>query len=76
MLAQAEAAAQGLGLMMAPPYMAMDGRLVPVLEKEVFVERAYWLVAPVDLYRLPRVRAVWDLLRKFAEAQPGLFALA
>jgi DNA-binding transcriptional LysR family regulator len=49
MLAQAEAAAAGLGLMMAPPYMATDGRLVPVLQDEVFVERAYWLVAPVDL---------------------------
>jgi hypothetical protein len=30
-------------------------------------------VAPVDLYRLPRVRAVWNLLREYADAQPGLF---
>ena len=73
MLAQAEAAAAGLGLMMAPPYMATDGRLVPVLQDEVFVERAYWLVAPVDLYRLPRVRAVWNLLRSFAESRANLF---
>jgi len=73
MLAQAEAAAAGLGLMMAPPYMATDGRLVPVLQDEVFVERAYWLVAPVDLYRLPRVRAVWNLLREFAESRANLF---
>jgi DNA-binding transcriptional LysR family regulator len=73
MLAQAEAAAAGLGLMMAPPYMATDGRLVPVLQDEVFVERAYWLVAPVDLYRLPRVRAVWNVLRQFAESHAGLF---
>jgi hypothetical protein len=30
-------------------------------------------VAPVDLYRLPRVRAVWNLLREYADAQPELF---
>jgi DNA-binding transcriptional LysR family regulator len=74
MMAQAEAAAAGLGLMMAPPYVIPDdGRLVPVLQDEVFVERAYWMVAPVDLYRLPRVRAVWNLLREYADAQPELF---
>ena len=74
MMAQAEAAAAGLGLMMAPPYVIPDdGRLVPILQNEVFAERAYWMVAPVDLYRLPRVRAVWNLLREYADAQPELF---
>ncbi|MES2149968.1 MAG: LysR family transcriptional regulator [Pseudomonadota bacterium] len=74
MMAQAEAAANGLGLIMAPPYVVPDdGRLVQVLPGEVFAERAYWLVAPVDLYRLPRVRAVWNVLREYADAQPGLF---
>ena len=74
MMAQAEAAAAGLGLMMAPPYVIPDdGRLVPVLQDEVFADRAYWMVAPVDLYRLPRVRAVWNLLREYADAQPALF---
>jgi DNA-binding transcriptional LysR family regulator len=75
MMGQAEAAA-GLGLFMAPPYAVPDdGRLVPVLQDEVFAERAYWLVAPVDLYRLPRVRAVWNLLRDFADARPELFGM-
>ncbi len=74
MMAQAEAAIAGLGLMMAPPYAVPDdGSLVAVLPDEVFAERAYWLVAPVDLYRLPRVRAVWNLLREYADAQPELF---
>jgi len=77
MMGQAEAAAAGLGLFMAPPYAVPDdGRLVPVLEHEVFAERAYWLVAPVDLYRLPRVRAVWNLLRDYAEANGHLFERA
>jgi DNA-binding transcriptional LysR family regulator len=74
MMAQAEAAAAGLGLMMAPPYaIPDDGRLVPILQAEVFAERAYWMVAPVDLYRLPRVRAIWNLLREYADAKPELF---
>jgi DNA-binding transcriptional LysR family regulator len=75
MMAQAEAARAGLGLMMAPPYVIPeDGSLVPVLANEVFADRAYYLVAPVDLYRLPRVRAVWSLLREYADAQPELFS--
>ncbi|HZX27771.1 MAG TPA: LysR family transcriptional regulator, partial [Telluria sp.] len=73
MMAQAEAAAAGLGLMMAPPYVIPeDGRLVRILQDEIYAERTYYMVAPVDLYRLPRVRAVWNLLRDYADAQPEL----
>jgi DNA-binding transcriptional LysR family regulator len=76
MMAQAEAAAAGLGLMLAPPYVIPDdGRLVRILQEEVYAERAYYMVAPVDLYRLPRVRAVWNLLRDYADAQPELFSV-
>ena len=76
MMAQFEAATAGLGLFMAPPYVVPDdGRLVPVLVGEVFAERAYWLVAPVDLYRLARVRAVWNLLRESADSNPQLFTI-
>lgn len=73
MTAQVEAAAAGLGLMMAPPYaIPRDGRLVSVLP-EFFAERSYWLAAPTDLYRLQRVRAVWNLLREHADNNPQLF---
>lgn len=73
MTAQLEAAALGLGLIMAPPYAVPDdGRLVPVLP-EFFAERSFWLAAPTDLYRLRRVRVVWDMLREYADSQPGLF---
>lgn len=73
MTGQLEAAALGLGLMMAPPYaVPADGRLVQVLPG-FFAERAFWLVAPVDLYRLRRVRLVWDVLRAYADSQPALF---
>jgi DNA-binding transcriptional LysR family regulator len=73
MTAQLEATASGLGLMMAPPYAVPDdGRLVRVLDG-FFAERSYWLAAPTDLYRLQRVRAVWNLLREHADSNPGLF---
>lgn len=75
MAAQCEAAALGLGLIMAPPYaVPNDGRLVRVLENDFYAERTFWLAAPTDLYRLQRVRVVWNLLREFAEENPTLFA--
>ncbi len=75
MLAQYEAAVSGLGLVMAPPYAvaAGDSRLVRVLPEKIRAERSLWLVAPTDLFRLRRVRVVWDHLRRIAEQNPGLF---
>ena len=73
MTAQIEAASLGMGLIMAPPYAVPDdGRLVPVLD-QFFAERLFWLAAPTDLYRLQRVRVVWNLLREYADRQPTLF---
>ncbi|MDE2428829.1 MAG: LysR family transcriptional regulator [Burkholderiales bacterium] len=74
MMAQCQAAAAGLGLIMAPPYaIPADGSLVPVLRESFYTERSYWLAAPTDLYRLQRVRIVWNLLREFSEQNPSLF---
>jgi DNA-binding transcriptional LysR family regulator len=71
--AQIEAASLGLGLMMAPPYAVPDdGRLVPVLQG-FYAERSFWLAAPTDLYRLRRVKVVWDLLRDLADNNPKLW---
>jgi DNA-binding transcriptional LysR family regulator len=73
MTGQLEAAALGMGLMMAPPYAVPDdGRLVPVLEG-FFAARTYWMAAPADLYRLQRVRVIWNLLREHAENNSSLF---
>jgi DNA-binding transcriptional LysR family regulator len=71
--AQVEAASLGMGLMMAPPYAVPDdGRLVQVLPG-FYAERAFWLAAPTDLYRLRRVKVVWDLLRDLADNNPALW---
>ncbi|AWL03738.1 LysR family transcriptional regulator [Massilia oculi] len=73
MTAQIEAASLGMGLMMAPPYAVPDdGRLVPVLPG-FSAERSFWLTAPTDLYRLRRVKVVWDVLREYADSSPSLF---
>jgi DNA-binding transcriptional LysR family regulator len=73
MTAQIEAAAIGMGLMMAPPYAVMDDeRLVQVLPG-FYAERSFWLAAPADLYRLRRVKVVWDLLRELADNNPKLW---
>lgn len=77
MMAQCEAAAQGVGLIVAPPYAVQgEHRLVPLLTDSFHVERAFWLVAPTDLYRLQRVRVVWNLLRESVERHIALFTLA
>lgn len=73
MLAQYEAAIAGVGLVMMPPYAAADRRLKPVLADTLYAERCFWLVAPADLFKLRRVRAVWDFLRGIADREPGLF---
>jgi DNA-binding transcriptional LysR family regulator len=76
MPAQIEAASLGMGLVMAPPYAVPDdGRLVPVLD-QFFAERSFWLAAPTDLYRLQRVRAVWNMLREYSDSKPALFVHA
>jgi DNA-binding transcriptional LysR family regulator len=73
MTAQIEAAASGMGLMMAPPYAVPDdGRLAPVLPG-FHAERSFWLAAPSDLYRLRRVKVVWEVLRELADDNPRLW---
>jgi DNA-binding transcriptional LysR family regulator len=64
MLAQYEAVAASLGLAMMTPYVVPDnGRVVRVLPGEAMATRTLWLAAPTDLFRLQRVRVVWDFLR-------------
>ncbi len=64
MLAQYEAVAAGLGLAMMTPYVVPDdGRVIRVLPEDVLATRTLWLAAPSDLFRLQRVRVLWDFLR-------------
>jgi DNA-binding transcriptional LysR family regulator len=76
MMAQYEAAVAGLGLAMLPPYATRgDGRLRQVLPGDIGESRTLWIAAPADLYRLTRVRVVWDFVRNMVEEMPQLFHL-
>lgn len=76
MMAQCEAAVAGLGLAMMPPYAARDdGRLRQVLPGYIGESRTLWIAAPADLYRLSRVRVVWDFVRGMVEEAPEQFHL-
>lgn len=76
MLAQYQAVAAGLGLAMLTPYtVPSDSKLVRVLPGDVRVTRTFWLVAPAELYRLRRVRVVWDFLREAIESVPERFRI-
>jgi DNA-binding transcriptional LysR family regulator len=77
MMAQVAGAIAGMGLVMAPPYaVPSDGRLVRVLPDQVYAKRTFWLVAPTDLFRLRRIRVVWDYLREIVANEPELFIAA
>ena len=76
MTAQVAAAIAGMGLVMAPPYaVPHDERLVRVLPDLIHARRSFWLVAPTDLFRLRRIRVVWDHLRAIVESEPQLFRM-
>ncbi|TVT46083.1 MAG: LysR family transcriptional regulator [Denitromonas halophila] len=74
MLAQAQAAEAGLGLAMLAPYaVPTDSPLVQVLPGDIVAHSVLWLAAPADLFRLRRVRVVWDFLRALVAESPALF---
>jgi molybdate transport repressor ModE-like protein len=72
--AQMEASLAGYGLCVMPHFMAVHHKaLVPVLPREVFLRRTYWLVMPSDLADTARVRAVRSFIQSEANAAQTLF---
>ena len=68
-LAQQEACAAGAGLAILPSFTAAgDPRLVQVLGEEVSFTRTFWMLMPVELKDIARMRAVWEFLRDAAQA--------
>ena len=75
-LAQRDAAAAGLGIVLLTPYCVIDRpELAQVLAGQSQVTRTFWLAAPEDLYRIKRVRVIFDFLRSLVEKEPALFTL-
>jgi DNA-binding transcriptional LysR family regulator len=65
MIAQHNAAAAGVGLVLLPSFSAaLDTRLVPVLVGEVSVKRTIWLTVHEDHQYLSRIKTVKRFLKK------------
>ena len=71
MIAQMNAAAGGLGLVLLPSF-AVDGRddLVPVLHDRLSTTRELWINVHNDLQFVPRIRAVSGFLKAMFKADP------
>jgi len=77
MVAQHNAAAAGLGMVLLPSFSAAeDARLRPVLIDQVSVMRSIWLTLHEDHQYLSRIKAVKSFLKKIiSEDQPFLNGL-
>lgn len=73
--AQLAATKEGFGLGVLPYFVAhAHPDLVPVLPREVRIERDYWLICHDDLAAAPRIRILSDFIREEARAQASVFA--
>lgn len=70
MIAQMNAAAGGLGLVLLPTFAAV-GRtdLVPVLHDEICTTRELWISVHTDLQFVPRIRAVAGFLKTLFKSE-------
>lgn len=66
-LAQQEAIAAGAGIGILPAFSAdSDSRLEVVLPEQVRFIRTFWMLMPIDLKDIARMRVTWDFLREAA----------
>ena len=73
MLAQVSAIRAGLGIGVLARYLVPGHPLVALLPAEAQWRHTFWLATHADWYRLRRVRAVWDFVRRIVESEPALF---
>ncbi len=66
--AQLAATRKGLGLCVMPHFMARHyPDLVPVIPKEIHLERYYWCIAHRDMATAPRIRMLTDFIKTEAK---------
>ena len=72
-LAQQQAVAAGGGLAILPAFSACtDPRLRRVLAGDVSFTRTFWMLMPIELKDIARMRTAWNFLREQAAAQQDL----
>ncbi len=72
-LAQQIAVSAGAGLAILPRFIAVDQpELQEVLSSDVNFTHTFWMLTLVDLQHEPKIKLVWDFLRKQADLQQEL----
>lgn len=72
LLAQQEAIAAGAGLGILPAFSAdSDSRLSLVMPEQIRFIRTFWMLMPIELKDIARMRVTWDFLREMAEREQG-----
>ncbi len=67
-LAQQQAAAAGAGIAILPAFAAdTDRRLQRVLGTEVEFTRTFWMLMPIELKDIARMKTTWNFLREMAQ---------
>ena len=71
-LAQQEAIAAGAGLGILPAFTAdTDPRLSLIMPAQIRFIRTFWMLMPIELKDIARMRVTWDFLREKAESEQG-----
>lgn len=69
-LAQQEAIAAGAGLGILPAFTAdQDSRLQLIMPTQIRFIRTFWMLMPIELKDIARMRVTWDFLREMAERE-------
>lgn len=72
-LAQQQAAAAGAGIAILPAFAAeADPRLQPILSDSIEFTRTFWMLMPIELKDIARMKATWTYLREMADSQQDL----
>ena len=72
-LAQQQATAAGAGIAMLPSFAAdADPRLQRVLGDTVCFTRTFWMLMPIELKDIARMKTTWDFLREKAQTSQAL----
>ncbi|MDX1369579.1 LysR family transcriptional regulator [Pseudomonas sp.] len=68
-LAQQQATAAGAGIAILPSFSAdADPRLRRVLSEQVEFTRTFWMLMPIELKDIARMKTTWNFLREMAHA--------
>ncbi|MDF3872368.1 LysR family transcriptional regulator [Pseudomonas putida] len=72
-LAQQQAASAGAGIAILPSFSAdADPRLRRVLSEQIEFTRTFWMLMPIELKDIARMKTTWNFLREMAQVNQKL----